>query len=89
MQETLKAFIVTYQIDNAKDLKSVVIIAYTKKEAGDLFIEWATNKDFYDKVVAIVVQRTRKTKRNKNMLTKDFYEKQKAFVYNMRKDGQA
>lgn len=89
MQETLKAFIVTYQIDNAKDLKSVVIIAYSKKEAGDLFIEWATNKDLYDKIVAIVVQRTRKTKRNKHMLTKDFYEKQKDFVYNMVKDGQA
>lgn len=89
MQETLKAFIATFQLSDESELKSVAIIAYTKKEAGDLFIEWAKGNKLYDKIVAIVVQRTKKTKRNKHMFTKDFYEKQKAHIDDMRKDGQA
>ena len=89
MQEKLKAFIVSFELSDESELKNVAIIAYTKREAGDLFIAWATANKLYDKIVAIVVQRTKKTKRNKHMFTKDFYEKQKAHIDDMRKDGQA
>lgn len=83
-QQTLKAYIITYTLtnvgDNENDTKSVVIIAYDKKEAGDLFIKWLQAKDMYNNVGGVVVQRTKKTKRNASMITPTFYQRQNKYV---------
>ena len=83
-QPTLKAYIITYTLthvsEGENDTKSVVIIAYDKKEAGDLFIKWLQAKDMYNNVGGVVVQRTKKTKRNANMVTKSFYDRQNKYV---------
>ena len=76
MQEKLKAFIVTYELMGVKEAKSVAIISYSKKEAGDLFIRWAKAKNIYTNIVAICVQRTKKTKRNKAWFTPTYYKRQ-------------
>ena len=78
--EKLKAFIVTYYVDNEENPKSCVIIAHDKKEAGDIFIKWLHAKGAYERVTGVVVQPTRKTRKNAHMITKDFYDKQNAFV---------
>lgn len=82
MQEKdLKAFLATYVIDaQENDIKSVAIVAFTKEEAGNLFIRWIKSKGLYERITAIVVQRTKKTKANKHMFAIDFYEKQNAFI---------
>lgn len=82
MQEKdLKAFLVSYVLDaKENDLKSVVVTAFTKKEAGDTFIMWAKGKNLYERITAIVVQRLKKTKRNAHYFTKQFYERQITFV---------
>lgn len=80
MQEKLKAFIVTYDVQGKEDLKSLVIVAYTKKEAGDLFITWANATKQYALISGVVVQRLKKTKRNAQYFKKTFYDRQKAFI---------
>lgn len=79
-EETLKAFIVTYYVDNEDNPRSCVIISHDKKEAGDIFVKWLHATARYDHVTGLVVQRTRKTKRNAHMITKAFYERQNNFV---------
>ena len=80
-QETkLKAFIVTYYVDNEDDPRSCAIIAYNKEEAGDIFIRWLKAVKKYDRVTGVVCQRTRRTRKNAHMINKDFYDKQNAFV---------
>lgn len=87
MEETLKAYIVSYAIAGKEadknDIKSVVIVAYNKKEAGDIFIRWARAKHIYERINAVVAQRTKKTSRNKHMFTKDFYGRQNAYIYDL------
>lgn len=80
----LKAYIITYTLtnvgENENDTRSVVIIAYDKKEAGDLFIKWLQATDMYNNVGGVVVQRTKKTKRNGHMITPAFYQRQNKYV---------
>lgn len=78
-QDLLKGFIVSYTLPN-DELKSVFIVAYSKEEAGMLFVKWAHGKNVYEQISGIVVQGARKTKRNKHMFTKEYYNKQNAFV---------
>ena len=82
MKNTLKAFIVTFcKMGDPNDvMRSVVVIAYSKKEAGDLFITWALGKNIYNVIEGVVVQRTRKTKKNAHMLTEEYYKRQCDFV---------
>ena len=78
-----------YVIDaKENDIKSVVIVAFTKKEAGNLFIRWAKAKGLYERITAIVVQRTKKTKANKHMFAIDFYEKQNAFICDLERKAE-
>lgn len=79
-QETLKAFIVTYIVDNEDNPKSCAIIAYNKREAGDLFIRWLKAVKKYERVTGVVCQRTKKTRENAHMINKDFYDKQNACI---------
>ena len=79
-QEKLKAFIVTYYVDNEDNPRSCAIIAYNKEEAGDIFIRWLKAKNMYDRVTSAVCQRTKRTRKNAHMINKDFYDKQNAFV---------
>lgn len=86
--QDLKAFLITYTLSNREnynETKSVVIIAYTKKEAGDLFVKWAKAKNLYNNIDAVVAQRTRKTKKNAHMVTIGYYRKQNDFLKHLRK----
>ena len=88
MQEKdLKAFLATFIVDGIgepkDDLLSVIIIAFTKEEAGKLFVRWAKAKNLYEHITAIVVQRTRKTKHNKHLITLEYYNKQNTHVDNL------
>ena len=88
--EKLKAFIVTFYMDNEDNPKSVVVVAFNKEEAGKIFIKWLHAKGMYERVYSLVVQQTRKTRKNAHMITKEFYEKQNNFVnelYEKRKDA--
>ena len=79
----LKAYIVTYTFESKADeddMHSVVIIAYSKDEAGDIFIKWLNAKHMYEVVRGVVVQQTRKTRRNAHMFTREFYNKQNAYI---------
>lgn len=85
-EKDLKAFLVSYVLDaKENDLKSVEVTAFTKKEAGDTFIAWAKGKNLYEHITAIVVQRAKKTKYNAYCFTKQFYERQNAFVNSLGK----
>lgn len=74
-KQELKVFIITYTLSN-DDIKSVFVTAYTKKEAGDLFIKRALGKKIYSLICGIVVQKTKVTNANKHMATNDYYTKQ-------------
>lgn len=74
-QDLLKVFIITYTLSN-DDIKSVFVTAYTKKEAGDLFIKWAMGKKIYSLIGGIVIQKAKVTNANKRMITNDYYTKQ-------------
>ena len=78
MQErTLKAYLISYAlIGEVDDVKGVVILAYDKKEAGIIFTRWVKAKRIYERVFGVVVQTTRKTKKNAYMFTEDRYKKQ-------------
>ena len=77
-EQDLKCYIVTYTLLTAgsEDTKSNFVIAFDKKEAGDLFIKWAQGKKLYSSIGGIVVQETKKTPQNQHMFTLDYYNKQ-------------
>ena len=70
----LKAYLITYHYEDA--LKSVVIVAFSIKEAGQLFIKWLDNKNMLNRTYGVVVQRLRKTKRSKDFFTSSYYKRQ-------------
>lgn len=76
MNTTLKAYLVTYKDNKSKDINSTVIMAYSKKEAGDLYVRWLKANEWYDTKTVITVQCVRKTKRNKNFFKPSFYKLQ-------------
>ena len=86
--KTLKAFIVSYTLNAVvgKDpQKNVAIIAYDKKEAGNLFIAWAKGKNIYEQISGVVCVRAKKTNRNKSMVTSTYYKRQCDYVESLRK----
>ena len=85
-QDLLKGFIVSYTLLN-NELRSVFVVAYSKKEAGNIFVKWAQGKNVYEQINGIVVQRARKNKRNQYMFTKEYYERQNSAVDNLYKKG--
>ena len=85
-QDVLKGFIVSYTWPN-NELRSVFVVAYSKKEAGNIFAKWAQGKNVYEQIIGIVVQGARKNKRNQYMFTKEYYERQNSAVDNLYKKG--
>ena len=79
----LKAFLVTFSLENEKDLKSVVVIAYDKKDACTIFTRWASGKNLYDKMNAVCAQTMRKSKRNAHIISEEYYKCQNEFVNNL------
>lgn len=82
MKKALHAYIVTFcKIGDPVDvLRSIVVIAYTKQEAGDLFITWALAKNLYNNIQGVVVQKTRKTKHNANKICEEYYKRQCDYI---------
>lgn len=74
MNTTLKAYLITMKRNEV--ISSTVIIAYSKKEAGDLYIKWLKAIEQYNSTKIICVQGIRKTKRNKNFFKPSFYKNQ-------------
>ena len=91
MQEKdLKAFLVTYVVDAKNEIMhNLVIVAFTKEEAGNLFIRWTKAKGLYEHITAIVVQRTKKSKVNKHMFTTKFYEAQQTIINDLERKAVA
>ena len=85
-QDLLKGFIVSFTLHN-EELRSVFVVAYSKKEAGNIFVKWAQGKNVYEQINGIVVQGTRKNKRNQYMFTKEYYERQNSEVDKLYKKG--
>lgn len=81
-QDLLKGFIVSYTLCN-DELRSVFVVAYSKKEAGNIFAKWAQGKNVYEQINGIVIQHARKNKRNQYMFTKEYYERQNSAVDNL------
>ena len=79
-EKDLKAFVASFYTNNDDNPKSVVVIAFTLKEAQTTFETWAKARQLYDRIVSIVMQRLHKTKHNKHMFTLEFYEKQNEFI---------
>lgn len=79
-EKDLKAFVASFYTNNDDNPKSVVVIAFTLKEAQDTFTKWAKARQLYDRIISIVMQRLHKNKHNSHMLTLDFYEKQNEFI---------
>ena len=79
-QEKLKAFIVTWYFVIDDKPRSCAIIAHNKKEAGDIFVMWLKGKNLYERVTSVVCQTARRTRKNAHMISKDFYDKQNAYV---------
>ncbi len=77
MNTTLHVYLVTYKTKLLPTkLVTKSVTAYSKKEAGDIFVKWAKGIDLYDGLTVVCVQTARKTKHNKRFYTKDFYDKQ-------------
>lgn len=77
-KEQLNCFIISYNLTNeAKNVvHNVFVVAYTTKEAGNLFIKWAMGKKIYSLIGGIVTQKAKVTNANKHMITNDYYTKQ-------------
>lgn len=76
MNTTLKAYLVSDKDNKSKAINNTVIMAYSKKEAGDLYVKWLKANNWYDAKKVIAVQVVRKTKRNKNFFKPSFYKYQ-------------
>lgn len=76
MQEKINAYFVTYTIDakNDKDVKGLVIVAHTPKEAGDILVRWldAINQRAY----GVAMKQLEKTKNNAHWFTRRYFDLQ-------------
>lgn len=89
MENELKAFIVSYTLnvvvnittqERKQVVKSVVILAFDKKEAGDIFVRWAHTLHLYEHIDGVVCQETKKNKYNKDFITLHNYNEQLKLV---------
>lgn len=82
MPKKIKAFLVSFSYKEAHSkgdevqIRNIAIVAYDNKEAHDIFVKWLLKKHIFNRVNNVVVQRLRKTRKNKHMFTKQFYNKQ-------------
>ena len=86
-EKQLSAYLISYNYHEAHSatkevmLRNIIIVAYDKKEAGDMFIEWLLQKNIYERVDGVVVQKMRKSKKNKQFFTQDYYDKEVLYLY--------
>lgn len=81
----LKAYSVIYSTESKSyfDLygyNTVIIIAYSREEANDIFTKYAKAKKLYDKIIYIIIEIIHEIKRVSHMINKEFYIKQNNFV---------
>ena len=89
IERKLKAFIISVYIDDETNIKSCVVIAYDKKEAGNIFVKWAKAKHVYERINGIVCQEVKKTSKNSHMISVEFYNKQNIYVDELTRKAQA
>ena len=90
MESKLKAYLVAFNVtemvtnietgktERQSKVQTTCIIAYSKKEAGDIFVKWLQLNNMYDDVTGVAVTRAKRTRKNAHLLRKDFYDKQMA-----------
>ena len=90
MESKLKAYLVAFNVmeevtdvDTGKielkpKVRTTCVVAYSKKEAGDIFVKWLKLNNMYDEVTGVAVSRAKRTRQNAHLLTKAFYDKQMA-----------
>lgn len=78
MNTTLKAYLITMKHNEVTS--STVVIAYSKKEAGDLYVKWLKVIGKYNNTKIICIQAVRKTKRNKDFFKPSYYKNQCAII---------
>lgn len=90
MEKKLKAYLVAFNVmelvtdvDTGKsqskaNVRTTCIVAYSKAEAGDIFVKWLKLRGLYNDVNSVVVTRAKRTRKNAHLLRKDFYDKQMA-----------
>ena len=90
MESKLKAYLVAFnviemvtnietgKIEQKAKVRTTCVIAYSKKEAGDIFVKWLKLNNMYDEVTGVAVSRAKRTQQNAHLLTKAFYDKEMA-----------
>lgn len=90
MESKLKAYLVyfnviemvtnieTGKIEQKSKVRTTCVVAYSKKEAGDIFVKWLKLNNMYDEVTGVAVSRAKRTQQNAHLLTKAFYDKEMA-----------
>ena len=83
----VKAYLITFNYYesqlNRSVLRNVVIVAMTKKEAGDMFIRWLTATDRLENTSGVVCQQLRKNKRNAKIINEEYYIKENRFLQDL------
>ena len=79
----LHSYIVSYYMYSNDSPHGLVVVAYSKKEAGDLFIRFMKAKKLYDSVIGVVVTTATKTKENAHFYTLEYYNKQYELIDNL------
>lgn len=83
-EKDLKAFLFTYYVATRKDPLSILIVAFDKKEAGDIFLKWTTDKNI--QVLSLVIKAIRRNKRNAYYYTLERYNRQRRLVFDFNSD---
>ena len=90
MESKLKAYLVAFnvmkmvtntetgKIEQKPKVHTTCVVAYSKKEACEIFVKWLKLNNRYDEVTGIAVSRAKRTRRNAYLLTKEFYDKEMA-----------
>lgn len=90
MESKLKAYLVAFnviemvtnietgKIEQKSKVRTTCVVAYSKKEAGDIFVKWLKLNNMYDEVTGVAVSRAKRTQQNAHLLTKAIYDKEMA-----------
>lgn len=87
-KKTLKPYLIAFNVmeqvtnvdtgkieTNAK-VRTTCIIAYSKVEAGEMFVKWLHKNGLYNDVEGVAVTRAKRTLQNAHLLTETFYKKE-------------
>lgn len=68
----------TGKVERKENVRTTCVVAYSKAEAGDIFVKWLKLRGLYNDVKSVAVTRAKRTRKNAHLLRKDFYDKQMA-----------